>query len=101
MGCRDHDTVDKMRTSGIGNVMSPYFIAAAPTSTAIKMMQYPELCCIKSVENGIEFVERMYEWGADYISLFWKKVQVPDEEKAAYFQLRWEKPLLMRHTNVD
>lgn len=69
MGCRVHDTVDKMRATGIINILSPYFIAVAPTSSAIESMQYPELCRMKTLEDGVKFVHRMVEWGADYIKI--------------------------------
>lgn len=69
MGCRIHDTIDKMRAAGIVNILSPYFIAVAPTSSAIESMQYPEFCRMKTPEDGVKFVHRMIEWGADYIKI--------------------------------
>ena len=92
MGCRVHDTVDKMRATGIINILSPYFIAVAPTSSAIESMQYPETCRMKTPEDGVKFVHRMVEWGADYIKI------ILEEESGAGRSAGSEFPI---HINID
>ena len=69
MGCRDRETVDKMKNLHIVNILSPYAFACAPDSGAPEHMRYPEWTRMKTPEDGAAFVEKMVSWGADYIKI--------------------------------
>lgn len=69
MGCRERETVDKMKGLRIVNILSPYSFACAPTSGAPENMRYPAWTRMKTPEDGVAFVDKMVSWGADYIKI--------------------------------
>lgn len=69
MGDRTREQVDKMKSLGIINILSPYSIAVAPGSQAVERMGYPESIVMKDAQAGIAFVHEMIDYGANYIKV--------------------------------
>lgn len=94
MGCRQKETVDKMKSLDIVHILTPYSISCAPTSGAVENMKYPEWIRMKSPEDGRAFVDKMVSWGADYIKIIIEEQTGAGENGGAPFPVEIGKAMV-------
>lgn len=94
MGCRNRETVDKMKDLDIVHILSSYSIICAPTSGAVENMKYPERIRVKNAEEATALVDKYVSWGADYVKIVIEEQTGAGEKGGAPFPVEIGKAIV-------